>query len=145
MCHSCFISLQALWTHVYVIVTLWFCHVDMNGILRYFCLDHVQYWLLHCNILYIYKFILVYSFVFSLICHCCLLTLTVLSFSVCCLFRCLLCCCFICGSSAIGTTYLYNHTFPNEAFFLLLLLLALYASVDLCRCHFIKMTKYTCY
>ena len=39
ICHSCDIILQALWTPVYVIVTL-DCHVDMNGILRYFCLDH---------------------------------------------------------------------------------------------------------
>ena len=80
------------------------CHVDMNGILRYFCLDHVRYWLLHCNILYMYKVLLVYSFVFHLICHCCPLTLTVLCFSVCCLFRCLLCCCFLGGRSVIGTT-----------------------------------------
>jgi len=135
-------SLQGLWTHVYVISGL-SC--------RCFCLDHVRYWLLHCNISYMYKFLLVYSFVFHLICHCCLLTLTVLCFSVCCLFRCLLCCCFLCGSSAIGTKYpltlsfsFYNHTLPNQAFFLLLFPLALYASVDICLWHSIKVTKYTC-
>jgi len=76
MCHSCDIILQArLWTLVYVIV------------------------------FYMYTVLLVYSFVFHLICYCCLLTLTVLCFSVRGLFTCPLCCCFLCGSSAIGTKY----------------------------------------
>ena len=112
----------------------------------------VWYCLLHYTIFfYMYKVLLVYSFVFHLICYCCLLILTVLCFSVCCLFTCPLYCCFLCGSSAIGTKYLlaltcffYNNSFPSNAFYLLLFLFALYASFKLCVCHSIKVTKYTC-
>jgi len=84
------------------------CHGDMNGILRYSCLDHGFVVLLTTlyYFFYMFKVLLVYSFVFHLICYCCLLILTVLCFSVCCLFTCPLCCCFLCGSSAIGTKYL---------------------------------------
>jgi len=119
ICHSCDIILQALWTPVYVIVTL-DCHVDMNGILRYFCLDHGCVVLLTTlyYFFYMYKVLLVYSFVFHLICYCCLLILNVLCFSVCCLFN---------------------------AFYLLFFLFALvYASFKRCVCHSIKVTKYTC-
>ena len=78
------------------------CHV---------CMD-VWYCLLHYNIFYMYKVLLVYSFVFNLICYCCLLTTAVLCFSVCCLFTCPLCCCFLRGSSAIGTKYPLNMSWP---------------------------------
>ena len=83
------------------------CQGDMNGILRYFCLDHGCVVLLTTlyYLFYMFKVLLVYSFVFHPICYCCLLILTVLCFSGCCLLTCPLCCCFLCGSSAIGTKY----------------------------------------
>ena len=101
MCHSCDIILQALWTPVYVIVTLWIVMkiwMTFYGIFVW-TMD-VWYCLLHYN----YIFICI-RFFWYLICYCCLLTLTVLCFSVCCLFTCPLCCCFLCGSSTIGTKY----------------------------------------
>jgi len=108
------------------------------------------YCLLHYNIVYMYKVLLVYSFVFHLICYCCLLILPVLCFAMCCLFTCPLCCCFLCGSSAIGTKYpltlsfsFYNNSFPSKAFYLLFFLYALYASFKLCVCHSMKVTTYT--
>ena len=108
------------------------------------------YCLLHSNIFYMYKVLLVYSFVFHLICYWCLLILPVLCFAVCCLFTCPLCCCFLCDSSAIGTKYpltlsfsFYNNSFPSKAFYLLFFLYALYASFKLCVCHSMKVTTYT--
>ena len=105
----------------------------------------VWYCLLHYNIVYMYKVLLVYSFVFHLICPCCLLTLPVLCFSGCCLFTCPLCCCFLCGSSAIGTKYpltlsfsYYNNSFPSNAFYLLCFLFALYGVFKLCVCYSIS-------
>ena len=77
MCHSCDIILQALWTPVYVIVTLWIVMkiwMAFYGIFAW-TMD-VWYCLLHYTIFYMFKVLLVYSFGFHLICYCCLLILT---------------------------------------------------------------------
>jgi len=121
----------------------------MNGMLRYFCLDHGCVVLL-TNVFYMSGIFLCVSsdmLLLSVNSNCVVLFCVVSIHLPHVLY-------FICGSSAIGTKYpltlsfsFYNNSFPSNAFYLLFVfvfIFALYSSFKLCLCLSRKVTKYTC-